>query len=252
MTHSDDWNDDMVLLDHDTADRLVRGAVAPDDAPPGYAEVAALLGELRDEPVVVDDSRLAEFTAAVQSSVAPRPRRLPLSFSRSRLGMHAGRSRRGVPAAIVGGVAIAMLVAPVAARIARDIDRSVSDEAPGAVVTPPADDAADKREPPRRPADPPAKQRSRAATTPAADRAAVTVPVASDAPPTPSTETPAPASKSRDETPGASTESKRVSEATEPTCEHGAEASAKDGRPCPGEKRQPVAEEGPPRGGPER
>jgi hypothetical protein len=31
------------LLDRDTADRLLSGAVAPDDAPPGYAEVAGLL-----------------------------------------------------------------------------------------------------------------------------------------------------------------------------------------------------------------
>jgi len=241
MTHSDDWNDDMMLLDHDTADRLVRGAVAPDDAPPGYAEVAGLLGELRDEPVVVDDSRLAELTAAVQSSVTSRSR--SSSLSRSRLTGRTGRSRRRVPAAIVGGVAIAMLVAPVAARIARDIDLSGPSEAPGTVVTPPSG-AVEKGEPPRRPAAAPAKQRSRAASTPAADHAAVTVPVGSDAPLAPLTPTPAP-------TEAAPAESTPASEVTEPTCEHG-EASAKDGRPCPGGKRPPAADDGPPRRGPER
>jgi hypothetical protein len=45
MTPWDDSEDEMrgLFLDPDTADRLLAGAVEPDDAPPGYAEVARLI-----------------------------------------------------------------------------------------------------------------------------------------------------------------------------------------------------------------
>ena len=45
MTGQRDLGSEMrsLLLDRDTADRLLSGSVAPDDAPPGYAAVAGLL-----------------------------------------------------------------------------------------------------------------------------------------------------------------------------------------------------------------
>jgi len=45
MTSWDDSEDEMrgPFLDQDTADRLLSGAIEPDDAPPSYAEVARLL-----------------------------------------------------------------------------------------------------------------------------------------------------------------------------------------------------------------
>ena len=45
MTEPRDVQDEMrnLLLDRETADRLLSGSVAPDDAPPGYAGVAGLL-----------------------------------------------------------------------------------------------------------------------------------------------------------------------------------------------------------------
>jgi len=44
-------------LDTDTADRLLAGSVAPEDAPPGYARVATLLAAVADSPTADDFSR---------------------------------------------------------------------------------------------------------------------------------------------------------------------------------------------------
>ena len=44
------------LLDDPTAERLLRGQVDPDDAPPGYAGVAGVLRAAAAEPVVTDSS----------------------------------------------------------------------------------------------------------------------------------------------------------------------------------------------------
>src|SRR5437763_12926527 len=38
------------LLDERTADRLLSGVLAPEDAPPGYSEVTALLAAVRQPP----------------------------------------------------------------------------------------------------------------------------------------------------------------------------------------------------------
>ena len=56
-------------LDQGTAERLVRG-MHPDDAPPGYAEVAALLARLSNvEPA--DDGRIRATVDAMAASVEP-------------------------------------------------------------------------------------------------------------------------------------------------------------------------------------
>lgn len=236
MTYSDDWNDDMVLLDDDTAERLLRGAVAPDDAPPGYAEVAALLGELRDEPVVIDDRQVWAVTTAVQSGVAARTR------VRS-----ARRARRRLPAAIAGGVVIAMFVAPVAARIARDIDLVpvMGDDGGdrGAVVVPPAngDAATNGSGSSGASRASTAKQHSKAPTTPAADRAAVTVPVASDAPAQPETPSTPDTSGTTDPSAPAGAADGTAPGGEQQPCDRGAEAAVKADGACPGEQR-PVEE----------
>jgi len=68
-------------LDTDTADRLLAGSVAPEDAPPGYASVATLLAAVADSPAAGDFSRESEtvgLIAAVVRSSQPRttePRR---------------------------------------------------------------------------------------------------------------------------------------------------------------------------------
>jgi hypothetical protein len=81
-----------VLLDMDTADRLLAGTVAPDDAPPGYAEVARLLEALSAEPTGQELAYEAEVVAEVASAVrssssthSPRRSFMPLTLSRPRI-----------------------------------------------------------------------------------------------------------------------------------------------------------------------
>jgi hypothetical protein len=68
-------------LDTDTADRLLAGSVAPEDAPPGYAGVATLLAAVADSPTADGLSRESEtvgLLAAVVRSSQPemtKPRR---------------------------------------------------------------------------------------------------------------------------------------------------------------------------------
>jgi hypothetical protein len=93
------WNDfdcEMrpVPLDLDTADRLLAGTVAPEDAPPGYANVARLLESAADEPTADELSRETEIVTmvgtAVRSSssihsVSPRRSYIPFALSRPRI-----------------------------------------------------------------------------------------------------------------------------------------------------------------------
>lgn len=84
-----------VELDLDTADRLLAGAVASEDAPPGYAEVARLLEAAWAEPTRDELTREAEvvamLAAAVRSpsrndSLSPRRSFMPFALSRPRIG----------------------------------------------------------------------------------------------------------------------------------------------------------------------
>jgi hypothetical protein len=83
-----------VPLDLDTADRLLAGIVAPEDAPPGYANVARLLESAAAEPTADELSRetelVAMISAAVRSSssihsVSPRTFSMPFALSRPRI-----------------------------------------------------------------------------------------------------------------------------------------------------------------------
>jgi len=59
-------------LDRDTTERLLRGAVAPDDSPPGYADVARLVGGLQAPPAPAE---LRGFEHVAAAFATPRPRR---------------------------------------------------------------------------------------------------------------------------------------------------------------------------------
>ena len=58
-----------VPLDLDTADRLLAGTVAPEDAPPGYANVARLLESAAAEATADELARETEVVAMVAAAV---------------------------------------------------------------------------------------------------------------------------------------------------------------------------------------
>jgi hypothetical protein len=96
MTFWSDFDSEMqpVPLDLDTADRLLAGAVLPEDAPPGFARVARLLEaasvEATPEELAREAADVATVVAAVQLSSSTRsltPRRsfMPFALSRPRI-----------------------------------------------------------------------------------------------------------------------------------------------------------------------
>jgi hypothetical protein len=65
-----------LLLDRDTADRLLSGLVAPDDAPPGYAEVAGFLrscSRLSLPDRTREQATIAAMTERISSRLAADP-----------------------------------------------------------------------------------------------------------------------------------------------------------------------------------
>ena len=96
MTLWSDFDCEMhpVPLDLDTADRLLAGTVAPEDAPPGYANVARLLESAAAAPTPGELSRETEVVATVAAAVrssssiesgSPRRFFMPFALSRSRM-----------------------------------------------------------------------------------------------------------------------------------------------------------------------
>ena len=93
------WSDmdyDMhpVPLDLDTADRLLAGALAPEDAPPGYAKVARLLEGASAEATPDEFARETEVVALMAAEVrlssstessSPRRAFMPFALSRPRV-----------------------------------------------------------------------------------------------------------------------------------------------------------------------
>jgi hypothetical protein len=88
-----------VPLDLDTADRLLAGTVAPEDAPPGYAGVARMLDVATAEPNYGELGREAEMVALIAATVRSSPRTDSSSSRRSRMSF--ALSRRRVTAALV-------------------------------------------------------------------------------------------------------------------------------------------------------
>ena len=92
------WHDsegemrNLLLLDHDTADRLLTGRMQPEDAPPGYANVAELLSAASSMPSI-DAERELSTVAAMSEEIrsqhaldAPRRKGTALSrFTRAKI-----------------------------------------------------------------------------------------------------------------------------------------------------------------------
>src|SRR6187200_2968415 len=87
-----------VPLDLDTADRLLAGTVAPEDAPPGYANVARLLESAAAEPTADELAREAEVVTLVAAAVRSSPSIRSLS---PRMSMPFALSRPRITAAFV-------------------------------------------------------------------------------------------------------------------------------------------------------
>lgn len=94
MSFWSDLEDEMRVLplDPNTADRLLAGAVAPADAPPGYADVAALLEAAAAAPAAEELAGEAEVVALAAvvhartgSDSSPRRFSMPVALTRPRL-----------------------------------------------------------------------------------------------------------------------------------------------------------------------
>jgi hypothetical protein len=92
-----------VWLDRGTADRLLSGSVAPDDAPPGYAHVARLLRTVATPPSPRELAPQAEAIATAQTILSARSAAPPAP---ARSGVRHRRAGRGWRRARVMGLVL--------------------------------------------------------------------------------------------------------------------------------------------------
>jgi hypothetical protein len=82
---------DPLALDEETVERLLAGDLSPDQAPPGYAEVAALLAATtaapRPEELAGEAAALAELRAVTRTRPVAIPRRAGRLRRRRRVGL---------------------------------------------------------------------------------------------------------------------------------------------------------------------
>ena len=97
MSDWDDLLEDMGItkIDDDTMDRLLAGRIDPDDAPPGYAEVARILQAAGSPPRGEHLSREVEYVAAARRVMSPG------SASTGGTGGSPSRRRRALAGLIV-------------------------------------------------------------------------------------------------------------------------------------------------------
>lgn len=124
-----------VPLDLDTADRLLAGTVAPEDAPPGYASVARMLDAASD-PTCDELGREAEAVALIAATVrssartdSSSPRRSLMPFALSRPRLTAALVAAGL--ACSAGLASAGALPGAAQEVASDMLAKVGISVPG-------------------------------------------------------------------------------------------------------------------------
>src|SRR6266540_2017683 len=75
------------LIDSHTADRLLAGALAPEDSPPGYAEVAMLLRAAHMPPTQDELARHRQTLTAMMTAVSSAATAVFPSTVRQRAGL---------------------------------------------------------------------------------------------------------------------------------------------------------------------
>jgi hypothetical protein len=105
MRPPDDSRDEMFRswLDQDAADRLLAGRVSPDDAPPGFQEVARLVGSLAAPPAAAE---LADERRAVAAAVRVLNDRTPSPANPRRWKMRSKLTRAKVAGLVVVGTLV--------------------------------------------------------------------------------------------------------------------------------------------------
>jgi hypothetical protein len=148
MTPRDDSQDEMrgLFLDQGTADRLLAGRVDPDDAPPGYAEVARLLRAAGAPPTATELVREEQAVAAAARAMRARP--MPASVPATRRSTVRSRFIRVRVAGLIavatvlgtGGLAAAGALPDAAQNAASDVLSSIGISVPAADQQPASDE----------------------------------------------------------------------------------------------------------------
>jgi hypothetical protein len=129
---------DPLALDDETLERLLTGELSPAQAPPGYAEVAALLAATAAPPT--PDELAGQAAALAELRAATRPRRAVVGFRRA--ARPPRRRRVGLlAAALVGALAMGGAAAAATGHVPaplRDAARSIMATVDGAEPAPPA------------------------------------------------------------------------------------------------------------------
>jgi hypothetical protein len=107
MTPWDDFQDEMrgPMLDQDTCDRLLAGLVHPDDAPPGYADVARVLRAAGAPSTAEEIARQEQAVAAAARIVSHRPTHRTVPSTR-RSAMRSRFFRAKVAGLVVAGTVL--------------------------------------------------------------------------------------------------------------------------------------------------
>jgi hypothetical protein len=129
---------DPLALDDETLERLLTGELSPAQAPPGYAEVAALLAATAAPPT--PDELAGQAAALAELRAATRPRRADVGFRRA--ARPPRRRRVGLLAvALVGALAMGGVAAAATGNVPaplRHVARSIMATVDGAEPAPPA------------------------------------------------------------------------------------------------------------------
>jgi hypothetical protein len=129
---------DPLALDDETVERLLTGELSPAQAPPGYAEVAALLAATAAPPT--PDELAGQAAALAELRAATRPRQAVVGFRRA--ARPPRRRRVGLLAvALVGTLAMGGVAAAATGHVPaplRDAARSIMATVDGAEPAPPA------------------------------------------------------------------------------------------------------------------